>query len=130
MPFMTLIYLGQCYLFSNLFPTMQVGTYCLLLGLSLVSMIGLMFHYNTQHNVNIYQSHISVDFKLLFINKVLKISEIESIHLSDPEMSFSNIVIVMNDNSKHNLYFVDDAKKVVDLISNQKKDFNPIKQAA
>jgi len=109
---------------------MQVGTYCLLLGLSLVSMIGLMFHYNTQHNVNIYQSHISVDFKLLFINKVLKISEIESIHLSDPEMSFSNIVIVMNDNSKHNLYFVDDAKKVVDLISNQKKDFNPIKQAA
>ncbi len=116
-PIIFVIYCAQCFLFKVLFPTdLSIQMWIFILGSTLLTMMGLFLNYDLHHKVKIFENHLSVKYPLLFVNQVIKLSDIKDIEVAQPGAPFSNVLLRLHNGKKLTFYFVDEAENVAKLI--------------
>ncbi len=124
-PFIFGIFVMQCFLFKSIFPNdPSIGNMCFFLGSAILLLLSLFLQYDLQHKVHIYENYITVNFKLLFINKIIKVTDIKEVIVSEQNAPFANILLNFFDGSKMNFYFVDEAEKVARIIHAQQNSYS------
>lgn len=108
-----LIFLGyaiQVFFLSQMKTAMGPGA-IVFLGVSLASLIALFIIHDLKHQVTLFEDHLAIEF--LWMKKSILYSDIEKTHITNPDESFSHIVI-FHAGMKTRLFFVDDAKTVTE----------------
>ncbi len=130
LPFITLLFLGQCFLLKSLIQDVAIGNLCLMMGSILIMLVGFMYYYDVGHSVEVYQNHIVSDFPPFIERQIIQFKDIADIRVSDPEMDFSNVKIILHSGDVYSVFFVDQPQKFYDVLKNQMFNIENIETAA
>lgn len=120
LPLIVMVFAIQCYVLSQMNPTASIGNYALFLGFTLATLIGSMVYYDTYHLTLLFEDHLYIEFKLTGTKRVIFYHEIKEIITAKDEVSFSSILLRLNDNSKVILHFVDHPRAIKKFIEELK----------
>lgn len=127
-PFISMIYIFQCFLFSRFEMDIIGPNALLIMGVSLAFMISCIYFYNTQHQVIFYEDHLEMSF--LFLHKKIMYSEIKAIHTTEEDLNFSTLVLELKSRDTFAIFFVDEAKKVKKWLEKQSAQVQTDQKAA
>lgn len=100
----------------NFSADIQIGDYAISLGVMISVILGMMVHYDNNHNIYIYKDHLHVKFSTLGTDERIEMSSIQEIITSNKECQFSNIILKTKDNKRYIFYFIDFPLKTKALI--------------
>lgn len=124
-PFIVFCYAVQSFLILKIDPGPFATISLSVLGGFLALMIASFVTYDLKHQVLIMDSHLEIQF--LFFKRKISFKEITELIVSEPGQSFSNLMI-KTFQGKFTFYFIDDAEKIKECISNKKQE--PLNKAA
>ncbi len=130
LPFITLLFLGQCFLLRSLIQNVEIGNLCLMMGSILIMLVGLMYYYDVGHSVEVHQNHIVSDFPPFMERQIIQFKDIADIRVSDIEMDFSNVKIILHSGDVYSVFFVDHPREFYEVLKNQMFNIEHYESAA
>src|SRR5690606_26788334 len=97
LPFISVVFVIQCYLIKHFSPTINLGDYAIYLAMGLAAFVASMVYYDNNHHVIIYPDHILVYFGLMGTNRKVYYTDIAKIIAPEQECHFSTLVLRLKD---------------------------------
>lgn len=127
-PFVTMIFVLQCYLISHLEMAQNHNDYYLFLGFSLALILGVFVIHDTYYHVDLYEDHLHLHFKILAIDKKIPLLEIQDVIVPNEAQTFSSVQLKLANGKNQNIYLIDDAQELKEYIvqfNQQKSEKKP-----
>lgn len=119
-PLITFAFGIQCWLISAFFPNQSLSHFAIPLALSLVLMMGGLVIYDTFSKFHMYETYLEIKSFIGF-KRVIAYKDIVEVKIMDPEASFTNLVLKLNNNKYKLVYFIDDAVLIKEIITKYNK---------
>lgn len=115
-PLITFAFGIQCWLISAFFPKQSLSHFAIPLALSLVIMMAGLVMYDTFSKFHMYESYLEIKSFLGF-KRLITYEEIVDVEIMDPEASFTNLILKLNNDKYKLIYFIDDASIIKEIIT-------------
>lgn len=133
LPLLTTIYGIQCIMVANLAKNIDIGSFALYMGLSLICFITALYIHDKHHHVLLFSDHILIYFEPLKMSKKIMYDDIDDVLVPEDEVPFSSIIIKLKNDEHISLHFVDypvQVKKVIYDIKHGNFEKPELKEAA
>ena len=130
LPFLSIIYVLQCYMVYSYMPDVNVGDFAIYMGIFLIGFVLSLYVHDKYHHVIIYKSHMIIYFEPLRVSKKILYDDIIDIVAPTNECDYSSIFLKLKDDRYVSLHFVDYPLQVKEVILELKKNSNLTQSAA
>ncbi len=118
-PLIGTIFMVQCYMLYKITNGQNMGDFAMFLGFSLISIIGILFLYDTKHKVDFYENDLHIHFAPLGIDKRINYNEITSVDAVNDQAVFSTITLTTTDGLRHHLHLIDKPQEIKSFLQRQ-----------
>lgn len=131
LPLFTIIYGIQCALAHFFFrDIVDPGNFAMVLGGTIVGLIGLLYTYDKYHHILIYKDKLQVYFEPFKMSQIITFDQIADIQVPESECEFASMTLILKNNERIDFHFIDYPVQVKQVLLTIQKENLEVNQAA